>query len=70
MQRMLSEFEAILMRTSDPMDLFMEWHNYERLHMSPYYDGREIPWQAFQRKMPPAGSVVVDEQTKEEYEVK
>ena len=68
-QRKLSEFEAILMRTSEPIDLFIKWYNYERPHMSLDYDKRETPWQAFQRKMPPAGAVVVDEQTKEEYAV-
>ena len=69
-QRKLPEFEAILMRKSDPMDLFMKWYNYDRPHMSLRYSQRETPWQAFQRKMPPAGEIVVDEQTKEEYEVK
>ena len=55
---------------SDPTDLFMKWCNYERLHMSLRYGERETPWQAFQRKMHPTGAIVVDEQTKEEYEVK
>ena len=68
-QRKLPEFESILMRTSDPMDLFMKWYNYERPHMSLDYDNLETPWEAFQRKMPPAGSIVVDGQTKEEYNV-
>lgn len=49
--------------------LFMKWYNYERPHMSLNYDERETPWQAFQRKMPPTGAAVVDEQTREEYEV-
>ena len=68
-QRKLPEFEAILMRTSEPSDLFMKWYNYERPHMSLDYDNLETPWEAFRRKMPPAGTVVVDEQTKEEYVV-
>lgn len=68
-QRKLPEFEAILMRTSEPIDLFMRWYNYERPHMSLDYDNLETPWEAFRRKMPPAGTVVVDEQTKEEYAV-
>jgi putative transposase len=68
-QRKLPEFEAILMRTSEPIDLFMKWYNYERPHMSLDYDRLETPWEAFQRKMPIAGTTVVDEQTKEEYAV-
>ena len=68
-QRKLPEFEAILMRTSDPIDLFIKWYNYERPHMSLDYDNLETPWKAFQRKMPPAGTGVVDEQTKEEHVV-
>lgn len=68
-QRKLPEFEAILMRTSEPIDLFMRWYNYKRPHMSLDYDNFETPWEAFRRKMPPAGTVVVDEQTKEEYAV-
>ena len=60
MQRKLPEFEAILMRTSDPVDLFMKWYNYERPHMSLDFDKLETPWEAFQRKMPPAGTTVVD----------
>ena len=63
----LSEFEAILMRTSEPIDLFMKWYNYERPHMSLDYDNLETPCDAFQRKMTPSGRVVVDKQTKEEY---
>ena len=68
-QRKLPEFEVILIRTSEPIDLFMKWYNYERPHMSLDYDNLETPWEAFRRKMPPAGTVVVDEQTKEEYAV-
>ena len=56
MQRKLPEFEAILMRTSDPVDLFTKWYNYERPHMSLRYGKRETPWQAFQRKMAPQGA--------------
>ena len=50
-QRKLPEFETIL-RTSEPIDLFMKWYNYERPHMSLDYDRLETPWEAFQRKMP------------------
>ena len=56
MQRKLPEFESILMRTSDPIDLFMKWYNYERPHMSLRYGERETPWQAFRRKMAPGGA--------------
>ena len=52
-QRKLPEFEAILMRTSDPIDLFMKWYNYDRPHRSLDFDKLETPWAAFQRKMPP-----------------
>ena len=68
-QRKLPEFEAILMRTSDPIDLFMKWYNYDRPHRSLDFDKLETPWEAFQRKMPPTGAIVVDEQTGEEYKV-
>ena len=66
-QRKLPEFEAILMRKSDPIDLFMQWYNYDRPHMSLNRDERETPAQAFVRKMPPKGETVIDEQTGEEY---
>ena len=66
----LPEFEAIMMRKSDPVDLFMEWYNHRRPHMSLGVDGEnETPAQAFARKMPPKGAIVVDEQTEEEYHV-
>ena len=68
-QRKLPEFEAIMMRKSDPVDLFMQWYNYDRPHMSLGSDGEETPAQAFVRKMPPKGEVVIDEQTGEEYHV-
>ena len=68
-QRKLPEFEAILMRTSEPIDLFMKWYNYDRPHRSLNFDKLETPWEAFQRKMPPAGTIVVDDETKEEYDV-
>lgn len=42
-QRKLPEFEAILMRTSESIDLFMRWYNYERPHMSLDYDNLETP---------------------------
>ncbi len=68
-QRKLPEFEAIMMRKSDPVDLFMQWYNYDRPHMSLGLDGEETPAQAFVRKMPPKGEIVIDEQTGEEYHV-
>ena len=70
-QRKLPEFEAIMMRKSDPVDLFMEWYNHRRPHMSLGVDGEnETPAHAFIRKMPPRGETVVDKQTGEEYHVK
>ena len=65
-QRKLHEFEAIMMRKSDPMDLFMQWYNYRRTHMS-LNDG-ETPAEAFERKMAPKGERIIDEQTGEEYD--
>ena len=70
-QRKLPEFEAIIMRKSDPVDLFMEWYNHRRPHMSLGVDGEnETPAHAFIRKMPLRGETVVDKQTGEEYHVK
>ena len=37
----LPEFEAIMMYKSDPVDLFMEWYNHRRPHMSLGVDGQE-----------------------------
>ena len=54
-RRKLPEFEAILMRKSNPIDLFMQWYNYDRLHMSLNRDWRETLAQAFVHKMPPKG---------------
>ena len=36
-----------MMRKSDPVDLFMQWYNYDRPHMSLGSDGEETPAQAF-----------------------
>ena len=69
-QRKLHEFEDIMMRKSDPMDLFMKWYNYDRPHMSLDWDNQETPAQAFERKMPEEGQTVIDEQTGEEYDVR
>ena len=66
-RRKLPEFEAILMRKSDPIDLFMQWCNYDRPHMSLNKDEQETPAQAFVREMPPRGGAVTGEQTGEEY---
>ena len=67
LQRKLPEFVAIMMRKSDPADLFMRWYNHEGPHMSLGRGGEETPAEAFVRKMPPRGEIVVDEQTGEEY---
>ncbi len=37
-QRKLLRFESIMQRVSDPIDLFMEWYNMERPHMSLDWD--------------------------------
>ena len=67
----LPEFEAIMMRKSDPVDLLMEWHNHRRLHMFLGVNGEnETPVHAFMRKMSSRGETVVDKQTGEEYHVK
>ena len=67
----LPEFEAIMMRKSDPVDLFMEWYNHRRPHMYlGVYGENATPAQAFARKMPSRGEIVVDKQTREEYHVK
>ncbi len=60
-QRKLYEFEDIMMRKSDPVDLFMRWYNYDRPHMSLDRKRQETPAQAFERKMPPSGKTVTDE---------
>ena len=64
-QRNLSQFEAIMMHKSDPIDLFMQWYNYDRPHMSLGRDGEETPAEAFTRKMPPKDATVMGEQTGE-----
>ena len=69
-QRKLPEFEAIMMRKSDPVDLFMRWYNHDRPHMSLDWDNLETPARAFARKMPKkAEEKVIDGQTGEEYDV-
>ena len=69
-QRKLHRFEEIMMRKSDPIDLFMKWYNYDRPHMSLDWDNLEKPAEAFARKMPPKGKTVIDKQTGEEYHVR
>ena len=70
-QRKLPEFEAIMMRKSDPVNLFMEWYNRKRPHMSLGVDGAsETLAHALIRKMPPRGETVVEKQTGEEYHLK
>ena len=51
----------------DAVERFMEWYNYRRAHMSLDWDNLETPAEAYARKMPPKGEIVVDEQTGEEY---
>ena len=61
---------CIMMRKSDPIDLFMDWYNNRRPHQSPDFENLETPARAFARKMPPAGETVIDEQTGEKYDVR
>ncbi len=61
-QRKLHEFEEIMMRKSDPIDLFMQWYNHDRPHRSPDWDNQETSSQAFLRKMPKE-ETVIDGQT-------
>ena len=55
------------MRKNDPIDLFMQWYNHDRPHMSLNRDERKTPARAFVRKVSPKGETVIDEQTGEEY---
>ena len=50
-QRKLPEFEAIMMRKSDPVDLFMERYNHRRPHMSLGVDGKSeiLPMRSYVR---------------------
>jgi len=64
-ERKLHEFEEIMMRKSEPIDLFMNWYNYKRPHQSLDRANRETPYKAFQRKMPPRGETVIDKQAGE-----
>ena len=55
-----------MMRKSDPVDLYMEWHNHRRPHMSLGVDGKnKIPAHVFIRKMQSRGETMVDKQTGE-----
>ncbi len=47
----LPEFEAIMMRKSDPLDLFMQWCN-GRPRRPLNWAELEMPAQTFKRKMP------------------
>jgi putative transposase len=49
---------------------FVDWYNNVRPHMSLDWDNLETPAQAYVRKMPPEGVVVVDEQSGEVYHAK
>ncbi len=57
-----------LCRVSDPVDLFVHNHNYERPHMSLGKGGYEAPHEAFSRKMPREGTII-DESSRDEYRV-
>ena len=46
-QRKLHEFEEIMMRKSDPIDLFMQWYNHDRPHMSLDWENQETLAQTF-----------------------
>ena len=50
----------------DTVARFIRWYNYDRPHESLDVASLETPAQAFQRKMPPMGESVIDEQTGEE----
>ena len=60
-QRKLDRFEDI--------HRFVAWWNHIRPHMSLDWDNLETPAGAFIRKMPPKGTIVVDEQSGEVYDV-
>ena len=68
-RRKLHEFEGIMMRKSDPIDLFMQWYNHDRPHMSLDWENRETPAQAFERRMPEGGRTAVDGQAGEGHDV-
>jgi len=57
-------------RETDPVERFVRWYNEDRAHMSLDWDRHETPAQAFVRKSPPRGKIVIDEETGEEYDVK
>ena len=69
-QRKLHEFKEIMMRKSDPIDLFMRRYNHDRQHMSLDWENLKTPAQAFERKMGEKGQTVVGGQTREEYYVR
>lgn len=48
---------------------FVSWWNHIRPHMSLNWDNLEMPAGAFIRKMPPKGTTMVDEQSREVYGV-
>ena len=55
----LPKFEAIMMRVGDLVDLFMQWYNYDRAHMSLDWNNQERSVQAFKREMPKSGETVI-----------
>jgi putative transposase len=52
------------------VDEMIQWYNNIRPHRSLDWDTLETPSQAFKRKMPEPGTIVIDEQTGEKYDVK
>ncbi len=69
-QHKLPQFESIMQRVNNPIDLFMRWYHMDRVHMSLDTENRETPVQAFARKMPEPGERIIDEQAGEEYDAK
>jgi len=64
-ERKPHEVEEIMMRKSEPIDLFMDWYNYKRPHQSLDSTNRKDPFKAFLRKMHFRGETVIDKQTGE-----
>ena len=58
---------AYIQRTSDPVDMFIQWYNYEHVHMSLNTNIRETPYKAFVNKQWPEG--IIDDEFEEEHHV-
>ena len=69
-ERFFRTVEDKLPRFDDSIDQLIEWYNVRRPHMSLNLDEIETPYQAYLRKMPKEGTVVVDEQSGEVYHAK